>query len=117
MNYVEMIDDLRTVVYKNIRELGGTTSTTNDHIHPPPPPSSSSSVIFHSNQPNEVEMSHSPQHASSGEEEEQIADQHSNKTFMKKIRGTTKKTIQQAEEGFIKLDNVIRQLRTSIQKK
>jgi len=36
---------------------------------------------------------------------------------MKKIRGTTKKTMQQAEEGFIKLDNVIRQIRTNIHKK
>lgn len=40
-----------------------------------------------------------------------------NKKFMDKVRGTTKKTIQHAEEGFIRLDNAIRQLRTNIQKK
>ena len=28
MNYVEMIDDLRQVVYKNIRELSGTSSSS-----------------------------------------------------------------------------------------
>jgi len=117
MNYVDMIDDLRTVVYKNIRELGGTpTSTTHEHLHPIAPVASSSSISLPSVD-NDIPHQQPPISSGDEEEEEQHIDNHSNKTIMKKIRGTTKRTIQQAEEGFIKLDNVIRQLRTSIQKK
>lgn len=119
MNYVDMIDDLRTVVYKNIRDLGGVTTTasamaTSDYLQAP----SSSNIRTHPYQMSENESSHSAQ-ASSAEVDEQEMDENTgeNKNFMKKIRGTTKKTIQQAEEGFIKLDHVIRQLRTSIHKK
>jgi predicted ribosome quality control (RQC) complex YloA/Tae2 family protein len=122
MNYVDMIDDLRTVVYKNIRKLSetssspSTTATANEYLPIPPP--LSSSVHSHSYQLTEDDSCHQQQ-MSSGEDEIEIEiDEHqSNKTFMKKLRGTTKKTIQQAEEGFLKLDHVIRQLRTNIQKK
>jgi hypothetical protein len=121
MNYVEMIDELRTVVYKNIRKLSETTTTSspptisvNEYLPVPPP--SSSAIHSHSYQLTEDDSSHQQQ-ISSGEEEIEIDENQSNKTFMKKLCGTTKKTIQQAEEGFIKLDHVIRQLRTSIQKK
>jgi hypothetical protein len=117
MNYVEMIDELRTVVYKNIRELSGTSSSsssTMEYLQTPLP----SSVRSQPYQSAENESSHSQQHISSGEEEEEIVDnQPNNKKLMKKIRGTTRKTIHHAEEGFIKLDHVIRQLRTNIQKK
>jgi hypothetical protein len=117
VNYVDMIDDLRTVVYKNIRELGGTPSTTmatSDYLQAPP----LSTVRSHPYQMAEDDSCHSAPAMSAGEEDEEM-DGHpsNNKNLMKKIRGTTRKTIQQAEEGFIKLDNVIRQLRTSIHKK
>jgi hypothetical protein len=118
MNYVEMIDDLRTVVYKNIRKLSEASPSTapiaNEYLSVPPP--SSMAVQSHPHQYSEDDSSHQQQ-MSSGEEEVETNDNPSNKTFMTKIRGTTKKTIQQAEEGFIKLDHVIRQLRTNIQKK
>jgi hypothetical protein len=81
---------------------------------------SPSSVRSHPYQSAEDESSHSQQqHISSGEEaeEEMVDNPSNNKTLMKKIRGTTRKTIHHAEEGFIKLDHVIRQLRTNIQKK
>ena len=115
MNYVDMIDDLRTVVYKNIRDLGVPTATsatamaTNDYIQVPSP----AAIRAHPYQTAEDDSSHLPD----DDEEEAENKSGSNKTMMKKICGTTKKTIQQAEEGFIKLDNVIRQLRTSIHKK
>ncbi|CAF1406879.1 unnamed protein product [Adineta steineri] len=120
MNYIEMIDDLRTVVYKNIRELGGpsssSSSSTNEYLQAPMP----STILSHPQQFTENDSSHSHQLVSGSEEEEMEVNDNihsSNKTLMKKIRGTTKKTIQQAEEGFIRLDHVIKQLRTSIQKK
>ena len=114
-----MIDDLRTVVYKNIRKLSESSSTTvpiaNEYLSVPPP--SSMAVQSHPYQYTEDESSHQQQQISSGEEDVETNDNSTNNTFMKKVRGTTKKTIQQAEEGFIKLDNVIRQIRTNIQKK
>lgn len=117
MNYVEMIDELRTVVYKNIRELGGTPSpamATSDYLQAPAP----STIRTHSYQMTEDDSCHSTMAVSGGEEDDDMDSQPSNnKSIMKKIRGTTQKTIQQAEEGFIKLDNVIRQLRTSLHKK
>ncbi|UJR22056.1 hypothetical protein I4U23_025124 [Adineta vaga] len=121
MNYVDMIDDLRSVVYKNIRDLGGVTTTTtatpmatNDYLQEPSP----STIRAHTYQMSEDESSHAPQVLLGGTDEEEINENSgNNKTIMKKIRGTTKKTIQQAEEGFIKLDHVIRQLRTNIHKK
>jgi len=113
-----MIDEVRTVVYKNIRKLSETSSSTaiptNEYLPVPPP--SSISVHSHPYQSKEDESSH-PQQISSGEEEIEIDENPCNRTLMKKIRGTTKKTMQQAEEGFIKLDNVIRQIRTNIHKK
>ncbi|CAF1525825.1 unnamed protein product, partial [Adineta steineri] len=119
-NYVDMIDNLRSVVYKNIRELAGTPTcqTINDNLSPSP-----STAIHHERtQPTEASNNHHPyqppqqhQHQqSSGEEDD---GENPNKTFMNKIRGTTKKTIQHAEEGLNKLDGVIKQLRTNMQKK
>jgi len=108
MNYVEMIDNLRSVVDKNIRELGGTPTmtTTTTELHQPPirqeRPQSNEPIVNNNFQP------------SSGEEDNS---DNPNKTFMIKIRGTTKKTIQHAEEGLNKLDGVIKQLRTNMHKK
>ncbi|CAF3517127.1 unnamed protein product [Adineta steineri] len=120
-NYVDMIDNLRSVVYKNIRELAGTPTcqTINDNLSPSP------STAIHHERTQHTEASannHHPyqppqqhQHQqSSGEEDD---GENPNKTFMNKIRGTTKKTIQHAEEGLNKLDGVIKQLRTNMQKK
>ena len=119
MNYVEMIDDLRTVVYKNIRKLSENSSNTpaamNEYLSVPSP--AIQSQVF---QLAEDDSAHQTPMSSGGEEEdveESSNPNPENKTFMKKICGTTRRTILQAEEGFIKLDHVIRQLRTSIQKK
>jgi hypothetical protein len=110
MNYVEMIDNLRTVVYKNIRELSGTPTfqTANEHIHAP-----SSAPVRHE-RIQQTEASGNNQHHSDGENDNE---DNPNKKFMSKIRGTTKKTIEHAEEGLNKLDGVIKQLRTHMQKK
>ena len=111
MNYVDMIDHLRTVVYKNIRELTGPPifQGANEHISPP------LSVPIRQERMQQAEaIGNNPQQHSSGEEDNV---EHPNKAFMKKIRGTTKKTIQHAEEGLNKLDGVIKQLRTNMQKK
>lgn len=126
VNYVEMIDDLRTVVYKNIRKISESSSSPPPMVSANeflivPTPASSSAVHSQSHQTAENDSSHQQQQQqiSSGEEEIEIDIDNNppNKTLLKKIRGTTKKTMQQAEEGFLKLDHVIRQLRTNIQKK
>ena len=121
MNYVEMIDNLRTVVYKNIRELTGTPTSQLPHDHYPP---TMSAPVRHertsSNDPITTNNSH-PYHLHQhppqpGGEDDDNGD-NPNKTFINKTRGTTKKTLQHAEEGLNKLDGVIKQLRTNIQKK
>ena len=126
VNYVDMIDDLRTVVYKNIRKLSETSSSpasggnggggggaaSNEYLTVPQP--ASLGVQSHTVQHAENSSSHQ-RHVSSGDEESDNVE--NNPTLMKSIRGTTKKTLQQAEEGFIKLDNIIRQIRTSLHKK
>jgi hypothetical protein len=110
MNYVEMIDNLRSVVYKNIRELGSTPTfqPTNEPIPPilPPP------IRQEHRQSTETIASNYP--PSTGDDE---GGDNPNKTFINKIRGTTKKTIQHAEEGLNKLDGVLKQLRTNMHKK
>lgn len=122
INYVEMIDDLRTVVYKNIRKLSesspaGATTIPNEYLFVPSP--TSLAVQSNQYQLTEDDSSHQQQPMSSGEEdtESTSSEPTKNKTLMTKLRGTTKKTILQAEEGFIKLDSVIRQLRTNLHKK
>jgi hypothetical protein len=110
MNYVEMIDNLRTVVYKNIRELSGTPTfqTATDPIQP----QFTTTVRHEKIQQSEATGNNHPQSDGDDNNEE-----HPNKIFIKKIRGTTKKTIEQAEDGLNKLDGVIKQLRTNMQKK
>jgi len=110
MNYVEMIDHLRTVVYKNIRELTGPPLFTpaNEQMSQP------LSVPVRHERIQQAEAIGNNLQPSSGEEDN---GENPNKTFMNKIRGTTKKTIQHAEEGLNKLDGVIKQLRTNMQKK
>jgi hypothetical protein len=111
MNYVEMIDNLRTVVYKNIRDLGGAPTllqSTNEHNQPP------LSVPIRHERVQQNEPIGNNQQSLTGEENN---GDNPNTTFINKIRGTTKKTIQHAEEGLNKLDGVIKQLRTNMQKK
>ncbi|CAF5155276.1 unnamed protein product, partial [Rotaria magnacalcarata] len=48
---------------------------------------------------------------------EQQAPNSTGKKLMQKIHGTTKKTIQHAEESLGKLDNVLEQLRRNMQRK
>ena len=108
MNYVEMIDELRQVVYKNIRELVG----------PSPSPSSGYEDLQAATTappPGRPDEDAAQQQISSGDDEP--TETKSNKTLMTRIRGGTKKRLHQAEDGFLKLDHVIRQLRTNIQKK
>lgn len=119
VNYVDMIDDLRSAVYKNIRKLSESSSAgiTNEYFQVPPP--LSQPIQSHPYQSSEDDSSH-PQQMSSGDDE--VASNASeptatNKTLMKKIRGTTRRTILQAEEGLLKFDNVIRQIRTNLHKK
>lgn len=104
MNYAELIDDLRQVVYKNLRELTGTSMTASNEQLDSPPPMPSRSM-------------ETTQPAVSSGEEETTSECSSNQSLMKRFRGRTRKHLHQAEEGFLKLDHVIRQLRTNIQKK
>ena len=106
MNYAELIDELRQVVYKNLRELTGTSMTASNEQLDSPPILPARSVEAEKSQP-----------AVSSGDEETSSECPSNRTLMKRIRGRTRKHLHQAEEGFLKLDHVIRQLRTTIQKK
>ncbi|CAF1028769.1 unnamed protein product [Rotaria sordida] len=117
IHFVDSLEDVRTAVYNNIRELGGTPSTTTTTAHEYLQPPSSSSVRSQPYQLRGDESSHQQQQQqqqiSSGDED----DHEGSQTFMQKFRGTTRKTIEQAEEGFTKLDHAIRQIRTNIHKK
>lgn len=93
LNYVEMIDDVRQIVYKNLKDLSQTTNSSN--------------VV-----PSPMCVADGP-HSS---DEENVTET-SNKTFLKKIRGKTKKHFHQAEEGITKLDNALRRFRHSMEKK
>ena len=103
MNYVEMIENLRLVVYRNIRELGNasTMQTSQEYAQPiaAAPPR------------------HEPMQRSENQPQASSLDDNLNKNFMETIRGTTKKTILHAEEGLTQLDSVIQKLRSSIGKK
>jgi hypothetical protein len=107
MNYIEMIDNLRLVVYKSIRGISNTSTVQTTSEFTSPPVRSERHVT--------TEASGNNQQHFSGEEEDN--GENPNKTFIKKISGTTKKTIQHAEEGLNKLDSVLKQLRTNMQKK
>ncbi|CAF3434250.1 unnamed protein product [Rotaria sp. Silwood1] len=111
-NYVDMIDHLRTVVHKNIRQLGNvsTSQPTNEQLQ------MSTSVPMQVEQLQLTERRENNQQPQLLNCEEDNPDAAS-KTFMNKIRGTTKRTIQHAEESLTKLDDVIKQLRTNMQKK
>ena len=106
MNYVEMIENLRLVVYRNIRELGSGSAmqTSQEYMQP----LTAAAPRYESTQQSEALTSHLQ--ASS-------LDDNPNKNFMEAIRGTTKKTILHAEEGLTQLDTLIQKLRTSIGKK
>ncbi|CAF3323409.1 unnamed protein product [Rotaria sp. Silwood2] len=110
MNYVEMIDNLRQGVYKNIRELdnASTIQSTNEQIRM----SLFVPVSHEQFQLTQTIGNNQQQQFNSGEENPE----HSSKTLMNTIRGITKKTIQHAEENLNKLDSVIQHLRTDIQK-
>ncbi|CAF3769189.1 unnamed protein product [Rotaria socialis] len=111
MSYVDMIDNLRAVVYQNIRGLNGTPSfpPTNDQIQNP------LSVPIRQQQVHQAEpLENSPQAVGNSEQQ---APESTGKKFMQKIHGTTKKTIQHAEESLGKLDNVLEQLRRNMQRK
>ena len=111
MSYVDMIDNLRTVVYQNIRGLNGTPSLppTNEQSQSP------LSVPIRQQQVHQAEPLENNLQAANNSEQE--APESTGKRLMQKIHGTTKKTIQHAEESLSKLDNVLEQLRRNMQKK
>jgi hypothetical protein len=109
LNYVDMIDELRQVVYTNIRDLTGTNNQEQSKTSSPMSSVRSQSI------PTVIDDESKHTALSSGDED--TCDTKSNKKLMNKIRGTTKKRLHQAEEGFMKLDQVLRQFRTNIQKK
>ncbi|CAF3971506.1 unnamed protein product [Rotaria sp. Silwood2] len=111
-NYVDMIDHLRTVVHKNIRQLGNASAfpSINEQM------STSSSVPTQIEQLHLTEVMRNNQQPQPSNSEEDNPEG-SSKSFMKKIRGTTRQTIEHAEESLNKLDDVIKQLRTNMQKK
>ena len=115
MNYVEMIENLRMVVYRNIRDLGGASSNTSSFAvatdYPSVNPLAAQPVRHERMQRSEASNSN-PQLSSVDDNGD-----NQNRNFMDKIRGTTKKTIQHAEESLNQLDTVIKQLRTNVRKK
>ena len=103
MNYVEMIDNIRKVVYKNIQRL-------NDNVTSE---ATLSPTLVATSVPNSVaslEARRCSQPISNDERSSNIG-------RLDKIHVTTKKTIHHAEESASKLDGVIKQLRRTIQKK
>lgn len=104
-NYVDMIGNLRKVVYKNIQQLGGSGMVPITFEANPPPTTMTLSTTS-------VETNSSRQSTNEDDNSD-----NPNKTFMTKIRGTTKKTIEQAQDGLQKLEGVIQQLRINNQKK
>ena len=111
MNYVEMIDNLRTVVYRNIRGLGassnvGSFMATTEY----PPPTPPAVPIRHQRVQRSEMTTSNPQLESSG-------DNGDNQNIIRNIQGTTKKTIQQAEQGLSQLDHFIKQFRANVGKK
>lgn len=103
-NYVDMIDNLRTIVYKNIQQFGGTGIAPIVFEANPPPTTmtlstTSIQTINSRNSTDENDNSDNP-----------------NRTFMTKIRSTTKKTIEQAQDGLEKLDSLLHQIRINQKK-
>lgn len=96
-NHVDMIDDLRKVVHQNIRHLGGSTT-----IALPLEQNPSSIMTLTTSSVEPMSQRNSTNENNSNENSSQI--------FMTKIRGTTKKTIEQAEDGLRQLQGVIQQL-------
>ena len=115
MNYVEMIDNLRTVVYRNIRGLGGASA----NVGPFTAVADFPSPIPHTAPPVRHERIQRSEATSSNSQLNSVEDNgdNQNRHFIDKIRGTTKKTIQHAEESLNQLDSVIKQLRTNVRKK
>jgi archaellum component FlaC len=115
MNYVEMIENLRTVVYRNIRDLGGAPSNASSFSattdFPSPNPYAAPPVRHERMQRSEATSSNPQLNSVDDNGDNQ------NRNFIDKIRGTTKKTIQHAEESLNQLDSVIKQLRTNVRKK
>lgn len=103
-NHVEMIDDLRKVVHQNIRHLGGSTT-----IALPLEQNPSSTMTLITSSVETISQRNSTNENNSNDS--------SNQVFMTKIRDTTKKTIEQARDGVHQLEDVIKQLRMSHQKK
>ena len=103
-NHVEMIDDLRKVVHQNIRHLGGSTTLA---------------LPLEQNPSRTMTLTTSSVEAMSqrNSTNENNPNDNSNQMFMTKIRGTTKKTIVQAQDGLHQLEGVIQQLRINHQKK
>lgn len=115
MNYVEMIDNLRTVVYRNIRGLGGASANVGPFAavtdFPSPNPYNAPPIRQERMQRSEATSSNPQLNSVEDNGDNQ------NRNFIDKIRGTTKKTIQHAEESLTQLDSVIKQLRTNVRKK
>lgn len=111
IGYVDMIDNLRKIVYQNIRGLSSASSfSSSSELNQPP-----SGVVRLDQHPIPENLRDNQSQLSTSSDQENP--EGTNKTLMHKIRGTTKKTIQHAEESLSKLDDVIKQLRTNMQRK
>jgi hypothetical protein len=108
MNYVEMIDNLRRVVYRNIRELGCASTSLLPLQH--------EYVVQPSTTPIRHEQIQLTEFVDNNQQLN-IDDESDKRNIMDKIRGTTKKTIQNAEASLNQLDDVIKQLRNNIRHK
>ena len=104
MNYVEMIANFREVIHKNVRELSvAALSRPDGESNQPSHPNSVPSIeTDHNRQLNLLDV--------------QDQEENANQILVNKIRGTTKKTILNAEESLNKLDGVLKQLRTNMLK-
>lgn len=121
MNYMDMIDNLRTVVQRNIQELGSSSSSSSVAMMRS---ASSSEQLFPSTTapapapPVPVRPERMQRSEISGSNSQlSTTDNSTSRNFMSALHGTTKKTIQNAEKSLDQLESVIRQLRITSRKK
>lgn len=108
MNYVEMIDTLRRVVYRNIRELSCGQNLSTEY---------SNGSLRGIQVIRTVPMARTAANGSNGQLNAAEGSDNALSGCFQKVRGTTKQSIGNAEQGLSVLETIINQLRTNSLKK
>jgi len=112
MDYMEMIDNLRKVVQRNIQELGSGSMSSSMRS------ASSSEQLFTGPAPNSARPERTQRTDLSGSNSNlSTTSEKSSRNIVSVLHGTTKKSIQHAQENLHQLSDVIRKLRADSQKK